>query len=37
MNFYLYVIQRSKATKNLEYIYVYVTKILPPFGRLNDN
>ena len=30
------VIQRSKATKNLEYIYVHVTEILPPYGRLND-
>ncbi len=31
------VIQSSKATKNLVYIHVYRTEILPPFGRLNDN
>ena len=30
------VIQRSKATKNLENINVDVHEILPPFGRLND-
>ena len=30
------VIQRSKATKDLVYIHVYVSEIFPPYGRLND-
>ena len=35
MFFPIYVIQ-SEA-KNLEYINLCVTEILPPFGRLDDN
>ncbi|MBQ3609095.1 MAG: hypothetical protein IJA03_03530, partial [Bacteroidaceae bacterium] len=27
----------ASATKDLAYIHVYASEILPPYGRLNDN